>query len=284
MGYYESKSHWPHELSTCSPIDPESALFYLFEVELSRFNNANDKKIHPAAMVEAPFLSIVTINRNNGAGLYKTLRSVERLDMKDRELIVVDGDSTDGSAEIARDFSHIIDTLIAEPDDGIYAAMNKGARATAGEWVIFMNSGDSFAAPDALNDLPFEDSDIIHGQARAYPAGHVREYASTLWKGMTFCHQAALTRRGWITRFPFDESRRVVADWEFFVKCERERARFHSVDRVIAEVDDTGLSYGDAIVLATERLPIALRHYGWNTAQLLPFYLTKIKSSPDREA
>lgn len=234
-------------------------------------------------MADAPLISIVTINRDNAAGLYRALRSVERLN-RACELVVVDGDSSDGSAEIARDFSHIVTTLIAEPDGGIYDAMNKGARAATGEWVIFMNSGDAFDAPEALDDLDLDGADIVHGEARAAGAGHVRQYARSLWRGMAFCHQAALTRREWLEKFPFDESRRVIADWEFFVKCDRAGAKMRKTDRVIASVDDTGLSYGDSARLAAERLPVALRHYGWKTPQLIPFYLKLMAPAGERAA
>lgn len=241
------------------------------------------QQIRPAAMADAPLISIITINRDNAAGLYRTLRSAERLN-RACELVVVDGDSSDGSADIARDFSHVVDTFIAEPDTGIYDAMNKGAQAAAGEWVIFMNSGDAFDAPEVLDDLKLEGADIVYGEARAAQAGHVREYAPALWKGMAFCHQAALTRREWLEKFPFDESRRVIADWEFFVKCDRAGAKMRKADRVIASVDDTGVSYGDSARLAAERLPVALRHYGWKTPQLIPYYLKLMAPSGERAA
>jgi len=227
-------------------------------------------------MASAPRISIVTVNKDDAAGLYRTLRSVERLTDGETELIVVDGGSGDGSLEIARDFAHAVDTLVSEPDEGLYDAMNKGVAAARGAWVIFMNAGDAFAAPDALENLPLDDADIVHGRARAFGAGHLRDYADALWKGMAFCHQATLTRRAWLERFPFDPARRIVADWEFFVKCDRAGARFLAVDRVIADVDETGRSYRDPAERAAARLPIALRHYGWKTPTLVPFYLAQM--------
>ena len=94
----------------------------------------------------------------------------------------------------------------------------------------------------------------------------------------------ALTRREWLEKFPFDESRRVIADWEFFVKCDRAGAKMRKADRVIASVDDTGVSYGDSARLAAERLPVALRHYGWKTPQLIPFYLKLMAPAGERAA
>lgn len=224
-------------------------------------------------MAASPLISIVTVNRNDAAGLYATLRSAEQVTYPALEQIVVDGASHDGSKEIARDFAHWIGHLISEPDEGVYHAMNKGAAAARGEWVIFMNAGDRFAAPDVLDALPLTGgADIIHGRACAAEAGHIRDYAENLWQGMAFCHQAALTRRAWLERFPFDETRPIISDWEFFVKCERAGAVFEAVKTVITEVDDTGRSYADPAERAAQRLPVARAHYGEDIEELESYY------------
>ena len=83
-------------------------------------------------------LSIITINRNNAAGLRKTIESVLSQTYRDFEYIVVDGASTDESVDIIRasalqaeglDF-----TWISEPDNGVYQAMNKGIKRAKGEY------------------------------------------------------------------------------------------------------------------------------------------------------
>lgn len=91
-------------------------------------------------------ISVITINYNNCQGLIKTYDSLRiQLDLKTRvEWIVVDGNSTDGSVDFLHSISSEIDKLIVESDKGIYEAMNKGLAAATGEYVWFLNSGDSF--------------------------------------------------------------------------------------------------------------------------------------------
>ena len=68
----------------------------------------------------------------------------------DFELVVVDGASTDGSVELIHTHADRIDRWVSEPDGGIYNAMNKAVAMATGEYVIFMNSGDTFYEDDVL--------------------------------------------------------------------------------------------------------------------------------------
>lgn len=136
------------------------------------------------------FLSIITINRNNAAGLEKTMRSVLSQIYKDIEYIIVDGASTDNSVEVIRsllgkptpgpsqkegwsegegegwhsfksfplggdlgEVPSIHGFWISEPDRGIYNAMNKGIRKATGDYIQILNSGDCLAADDVVERM-----------------------------------------------------------------------------------------------------------------------------------
>ena len=85
-------------------------------------------------------LSIITINRNNAAGLRKTMKSVFSQTYRDFEYIVVDGASTDESVEVIRASALQAEGLdykwISEPDTGIYNAMNKGIEIALGRRIV----------------------------------------------------------------------------------------------------------------------------------------------------
>lgn len=98
-------------------------------------------------------VSVITVVYNDQAGLRKTINSVLAQGAELLEYIVIDGGSKDGTVATAKEFSANIDQFISEPDGGIYDAMNKGLRLATGDWVIFMNAGDTFAAPDVLSGL-----------------------------------------------------------------------------------------------------------------------------------
>ena len=97
--------------------------------------------------------SIITVNYNNKEGLRRTIESVIHQTYRDFEYIVIDGGSTDDSAEVLKEYDKDIDYWVSEPDGGIYQGMNKGIRKAQGEYLNFMNSGDCFYDNDILIGL-----------------------------------------------------------------------------------------------------------------------------------
>jgi len=100
-------------------------------------------------------LSVITINYNNASGLQKTMESVLNQSATDFEYIIVDGASTDTSCQVIIDkclevngetvVNEMLVKCVSEVDNGIYHAMNKGIKMSKGEYVQFLNSGDSLA-------------------------------------------------------------------------------------------------------------------------------------------
>src|ERR1700761_3218970 len=110
-------------------------------------------------------LSVITINYNNSAGLKRTIESIVSQDFADFEYIVIDGASTDGSAEVIKQYESQISYWVSEPDSGIYDAMNKGVRQAKGEYLLMINSGDLLVNNKVL-DTVFklnELKDIVYG-------------------------------------------------------------------------------------------------------------------------
>ena len=119
--------------------------------------------------MRAPFFSIVTITKNNLSGLKETALSVaaqHNAEWSDYEWIVIDGNSQDQTEDFLKTTNaHWYNS----PDDGLYDAMNKGLSHCNGIFIIFMNAGDIFAAPDTLqtiqNTLSDDLPDFIYGDA-----------------------------------------------------------------------------------------------------------------------
>ena len=182
-------------------------------------------------------LSIITINRNNAAGLDRTLRSVASQTCKDFEYIVIDGASTDGSVEVIHKHENSLGSIlkwVSEPDKGIYSAMNKGIKMASGEYLQFLNSGDCLCSDDvtgrmleALRESGYPS--ILYGNMlKDMPDGRILRDRCFAGKEITFLgfytgalnHSPAFIRKALFEEYGlYDESLRIVSDWKWFLQA-----------------------------------------------------------------
>ena len=168
--------------------------------------------------------SIITINYNNKAGLQETIKSVLEQTDNDYEFIVIDGNSDDGSKEAILNHTDNIDYWVSEPDSGIYNAMNKGIRKANGEYLVFLNSGDTFYNSDVLKDVkPTLGCDVIVGKiyktkTRSYGFLPTSSPTMMLFYEGSLDHQACFIKRELFQDTLYDESLRISADWKFFIQ------------------------------------------------------------------
>ena len=169
-------------------------------------------------------LSVITVNLNNADGLLRTIESVLSQTFSSIQFIVIDGASTDGSVDIVKSNESKIDFWISEKDSGVYNAMNKCLVKATGEYLIFLNSGDSFIDNDIVRKVFAENdtSDIIYGYI-ATPLG-VRKYPEKLDVSFlvrkSLHHQATFIRKNLFDTIGlYDEKNRFESDWEFFMRA-----------------------------------------------------------------
>lgn len=209
-------------------------------------------------------LSVITINYNNLEGLHKTLASVQAQQTEiDWEWIIVDGASTDGSPELVRSIDLPNLTAIIEPDSGIYNAMNKGIRASKGEYLLFLNSGDALEAPDVLETVAeylIGDADLIIGSVRIDGTVHSVDLDSIekvvhRMNYYSICHQTTFIHRSLFERYGFyREDYSISSDWWFFYKSLiAGDATFEVIPFVVADYDSTGISSANKALLYGER-------------------------------
>ena len=194
--------------------------------------------------------SIITVNYNNKEGLRQTIESVIHQTFQDFEFIVIDGGSTDGSADVLKEYDDQITYWISEKDNGIYNAMNKGIAKATGDYLNFMNSGDCFCDIDVIRKFKDSgvDADIICGNAKILedPPRIKKPFEEitlrTLYSG-SICHQSALIRTRLLRERPYDESLKIVADRKFFLQTiVLEGASYSKVDINIVDYDINGFS------------------------------------------
>ncbi len=197
--------------------------------------------------------SIITVNYNNKDGLQRTIESVIHQSFRDFEFIVIDGGSTDGSADVLKAYDDRITYWVSEPDHGIYHAMNKGILKAKGEYLNFMNSGDCFYDKDVLQKVATcgYNDDFIVGKDYHYNIetgqGHVsiQPPRTTMihFFVATLDHQSSFIKRELFEDSLYDENHRLVSDWIFFIeKIIKEQKHVQFIPNVICRREEGGLS------------------------------------------
>lgn len=106
--------------------------------------------------------TIVTITFNAAACLQRTLDSVLAQTYPDIEHLIVDGASRDNTVAMARAYADKAKAekgagyrvvISSEPDRGLYDAMNKGLQRASGDYLLYMNAGDSFPDSETLRHV-----------------------------------------------------------------------------------------------------------------------------------
>ena len=88
-------------------------------------------------------ISIITVVFNNKEGIKKTLHSLRNINSDEFQHIIIDGKSNDGTLDIIKKYEFTNKIVISESDKGIYHAMNKGISLATGNYIVFLNSGDT---------------------------------------------------------------------------------------------------------------------------------------------
>lgn len=198
-----------------------------------------------------PTVSVVTVCRNALPLLRKTVESVVSQTFPDIEYVVIDGSSTDGTLEYVKSLGNKVDVFISEPDNGIYDAMNKGIAHSHGEWIIFMNAGDTFYADDTVAQVfggeDYSGYGVVYGDVakKVGDAGDlVVKKASAPHNShrMFFCHQSAFYRREELEHTLFDTRHRMSADIHQVKRLYNRGVKFRQLDIPVAVFDTSGVS------------------------------------------
>jgi glycosyltransferase involved in cell wall biosynthesis len=197
-------------------------------------------------------LSIITINYNNLKGLKRTVESVVNQTWREFEYIVIDGGSTDGSAEYTESQNDKIDYWVSEPDKGIYNAMNKGIAKATGEYLLFLNSGDHLFSNEvmeeshnflSLQDIIYFNLQVINENEK-FIKNYPDELSFSYFMKDTLPHPATFIKREVFDTVGFyDESFTIVSDWKFFIEsiC-KFGSSYIRIDKILSTFYFDGLS------------------------------------------
>lgn len=155
-------------------------------------------------------ISVITASCNSEATIGLTIESFLAQSHPDKEMLVIDGASSDATLKIVESFGSDAIRVFSEPDKGVYDAMNKGFRLFEGDIIGFLNSDDTFHDQRVLADIAeaVRESDIVYGDLKMV-RDHATKKLVRLWRGGSFRRYGF--QLGWVPPHPTFYMRREVA-------------------------------------------------------------------------
>lgn len=170
--------------------------------------------------------SIITVCYNAGEKLAETIHTALSQEYENFEIIVKDGLSLDGSVENIPNDKRI--TVYRSQDKGIYDAMNQALAKVTGEYVYFLNCGDSFYNTKVLSDMAsyiekYEDKGIYYGDTYNEKSKVILPMPKKLSPLTCYrnipCHQACFYHKSLFEERGYDLEYKIRADYEHFLWC-----------------------------------------------------------------
>lgn len=234
-----------------------------------------------------PKISIITVVRNDPKGLELTLANIKQFNYPSLEMVLIDGASTDSTMDVVAKYSDLLDVVVSEPDKGLYDAMNKGLTKATGDFVWFINAGDTIRCNGCEMSEVFEsnsnpaltpswsDIAIVYGDTqvvdsegvvlglRRKPLPRVLDQWS-FRRGMVVCHQSILIARSVAPLY--DTSFRFSADVEWVQSsievAVARKMRLINSGLIISSFAEGGLTSQNRKKSLKERFRIMRNHYG----------------------
>lgn len=199
-----------------------------------------------------PKISIITISYNNKADIEDTINSVANQKYLNKEYLIIDGGSKDGTLDIINKHRHTIDYFVSEPDKGISDAFNKGIKAATGDWLVMMNAGDMLAE-DALQkfaDGYVDGYDVIKGNTiRWNPNTNFKflEHPVISYPAIPFnflvCHQSTyISKKAYEKVGNYRLEMKVAMDLEMMLRLTKAGMKFYSINKDLAIFRMGGIS------------------------------------------
>ncbi|MFA7227176.1 MAG: glycosyltransferase family 2 protein [Dysgonamonadaceae bacterium] len=221
-------------------------------------------------------LSVITVTYNAEHTLERTLKSVREQTYPAIEHIIVDGNSNDGTVALIHRYENERLKWISEPDKGLYDAMNKGIKMATGDYLCFLNAGDTFYDTDTVQkifasidenhspDILYGETAIVDDNGRFLHMRRLQAPKNLTWKsfkhGMVVCHQAFIVKRELVE--PYDLSYRFSADFDWCIRMMKKAKNIYNTDLILVNYLNTGMTTANRKASLRERYRIMEKHYG----------------------
>lgn len=272
-----------------------------------------------------PVFSIITVTYNAAAVLERTLISVLTQSCKNIEYLIIDGASTDETVAIARRYQMQTQTdgpmqtsgpaqaadlaqaagltqiasqtnpgsikrfeMLSESDRGLYDAMNKGLEKATGDYVWFLNAGDTFKSTETVGevasicaqkgfpDILYGETDLTDEHGKVFAERRLKTPQTLTWKsfrmGMLVSHQAFIVKRSLAPEY--DLQYRFSADFDWCIRCMKQAKTIENTRLRLIHYQYEGTTTANRKASLKERYEIMGRYYGSTPTRIRHLWFT----------
>jgi glycosyltransferase involved in cell wall biosynthesis len=230
----------------------------------------------------SPVFSVITVTYNADKALEHTILSVLNQTHPAIEYLIIDGASTDGTVDIIKQYETGISYWISEPDRGLYDAMNKGLEKASGDYVWFLNAGDTLKNMDTVEkiasvceknrmpDILYGETDLTDANGKVFARRRLRTPRQLTWKsfrmGMLVSHQALIVKREIAPSYNLKY--RFSADFDWCIRCMKKAGSIVDSQLRIINYQYEGTTTANRKASLKERYQIMCEYYGTIPTQI----------------
>lgn len=192
-------------------------------------------------------VSVITVTLNARHLLPRTIASVQEQTGMPVEHLIIDGASTDGTAEWLQQANFPLVRWVSEPDSGIYDAMNKGLNQAKGDWILFICAGDEILPGvfEQVAPLLTSDIDVLAGHTQQAGAGRFyATFTEAMLVSNLIHHQSAFYNRRLFDTFRYDTRLRAMSDYELNLLLYTSQKKVKIIDLDMSLCAEQGVSSG----------------------------------------
>lgn len=203
-------------------------------------------------------ITIIISTYNAGNTLKQTLDSIKYQTYPNIELIIVDGESTDNTIDIIKEYDNIISKWISESDTGIYNAWNKALNFVTGDYVAFIGADDCYCDYDVIEDI-VKNIDkktnilstpilIVDEKNKTEQLLENKLLKNEILAGKMIPHPGMFVRENILKKYKFNEKNKIISDYELLLQYILDGGQIKFIDRPTVYFSNSGISsanYGD---------------------------------------
>lgn len=225
-------------------------------------------------------ITVITAVLNQKDNLNNLIKSFQSQSYQNKELIIIDGASTDGTLELIKQSSDVVTKFLSEPDENISDAMNKGIGLASGDFLLFLQSDDMFTSTTSLETVAKLLSDSY--DIFSFPIFFKNEDKKTLKQASkvpfkiyfktTIWHQGALISSKLFKNIGiYDTKLKIAMDYDFFLRAYLSNAKIKKLNTPVLSIMDAGgiSSKKDKTSLGERFLEEKKIHYKYSKSPIL---------------